>query len=316
MIQVRNLTKRYGPVLAVDDVSFDVDEGGVTGFLGPNGAGKTTTIRILSCYQPATSGTATVGGFDVFSHSIEVRRRVGYLPESAPLYPEMRTREYLSFRARLRGMGPSERASAIRRVSERCWLGEFIDRPIGHLSKGMRQRVGLADALLHDPPVLILDEPTVGLDPNQIRETRHLIQDLGAHHTVLLSSHILHEVEQTCTKAIIIAGGRIVASGSPRELREQFAARGRVVAEVQAPRKDLEAGVKGISGVRSIDVTTDDGWLRLAVDVSEGRDVREDLYRLVAANGWGLREIRREGPTLEDFFVQVTAAQVEQTARR
>jgi ABC-2 type transport system ATP-binding protein len=316
MIQVRNLTKRYGPVLAVDDVSFDVDEGGVTGFLGPNGAGKTTTIRILSCYQPATSGTATVGGFDVFSHSIEVRRRVGYLPESAPLYPEMRTREYLSFRARLRGMGPSERASAIRRVSERCWLGEFIDRPIGHLSKGMRQRVGLADALLHDPPVLILDEPTVGLDPNQIRETRHLIQDLGAHHTVLLSSHILHEVEQTCTKAIIIAGGRIVASGSPRELREQFAARGRVVAEVQAPRKDLEAGVKGISGVRSIDVTTDDGWLRLAVDVSEGRDVREDLYRLVAAKGWGLREIRREGPTLEDFFVQVTAAQVEQTARR
>jgi ABC-2 type transport system ATP-binding protein len=316
MIQVRNLTKRYGPVLAVDDVSFDVDEGGVTGFLGPNGAGKTTTIRILSCYQPATSGTATVGGFDVFSHSIEVRRRVGYLPESAPLYPEMRTREYLSFRARLRGMGPSERVSAIRRVSERCWLGEFIDRPIGHLSKGMRQRVGLADALLHDPPVLILDEPTVGLDPNQIRETRHLIQDLGAHHTVLLSSHILHEVEQTCTKAIIIAGGRIVASGSPRELREQFAARGRVVAEVQAPRKDLEAGVKGISGVRSIDVTTDDGWLRLAVDVSEGRDVREDLYRLVAANGWGLREIRREGPTLEDFFVQVTAAQVEQTARR
>jgi ABC-2 type transport system ATP-binding protein len=316
MIQVRNLTKRYGPVLAVDDVSFDVDEGGVTGFLGPNGAGKTTTIRILSCYQPATSGTATVGGFDVFSHSIEVRRRVGYLPESAPLYPEMRTREYLSFRARLRGMGPSERVSAIRRVSERCWLGEFIDRPIGHLSKGMRQRVGLADALLHDPPVLILDEPTVGLDPNQIRETRHLIQDLGAHHTVLLSSHILHEVEQTCTEAIIIAGGRIVASGSPRELREQFAARGRVVAEVQAPRKDLEAGVKGISGVRSIDVTTDDGWLRLAVDVSEGRDVREDLYRLVAANGWGLREIRREGPTLEDFFVQVTAAQVEQTARR
>ena len=232
MIEVRNLTKRYGSFQAVDDITFSVDRGGVVGFLGPNGAGKTTTIRILSCFHPATSGAARVAGFDVFTHSMDVRARVGYLPESTPLYPEMRVREYLNFRGKLRGMGPSERTAAVRRVTDRCWLGEFINRPIGHLSKGMRQRVGLADAIMHDPPVLILDEPTIGLDPTQIRETRNLIKELGERHTVLLSSHILHEVEATCTRTIIIASGKIVASGSPQELRDRFSARAKIVAEV------------------------------------------------------------------------------------
>jgi len=197
MIQVRNLTKRYGSLLAVDDITFDVDRGGVVGFLGPNGAGKTTTLRILSCYQPATGGSADIAGFDVFKDSMEVRRRVGYLPESTPLYPEMRVREYLHFRGKLRGLTYPQRVDAIKRVTERCWLSEFVDRPIGQLSKGMRQRVGLADAIMHDPEVLILDEPTIGLDPAQIRETRNLIKELGERHTVLLSSHILPEVEQT-----------------------------------------------------------------------------------------------------------------------
>lgn len=240
MIRVNNLTKRYGPVLAVDNITFHVERGGVVGFLGPNGAGKTTTLRVLTCYQPATSGSAAIAGYDVFGDSMEVRRRVGYLPESTPLYPEMRVREYLHFRGKLRGMAPQERVAAIRRVAERCWLGDFIERPIGQLSKGMKQRVGLADAIMHGPEVLILDEPTLGLDPTQIRETRNLIKELGEHHTILLSSHILPEVEQTCTRTIIIASGRIVASGSPQELSDQLGAKARVIAEMRGPAEEIE----------------------------------------------------------------------------
>jgi ABC-2 type transport system ATP-binding protein len=315
MISVRNLSKRYGSFLAVDDISFDVERGGVVGFLGPNGAGKTTTIRILACYHPASSGSASVAGFDVFSDSMEVRRRLGYLPESTPLYPEMRVREYLHFRGKLRGMGLSDRETAIRRVADRCWLEDFIDRPIGQLSKGMRQRVGLADALLHDPDVLILDEPTIGLDPTQIRETRNLIKELGERHTVLLSSHILHEVEQICGRTIIIASGKIVASGSPQELRDKFSAGGRIVAEVRAPMADIERRARELPGVAGVQAAASDGWVRLAVRAQGDHDVREDLYRLSADNGWSLRELRREGATLEDFFVQVTAEQNVQRAK-
>jgi len=309
MIQVRNLSKRYGSLLAVDNISFDVERGGVVGFLGPNGAGKTTTIRILSCYHPATSGSASVAGFDVFKDSMEVRRRVGYLPESTPLYPEMRVREYLNFRGKLRGLSYQQRVDAIRRVTDRCWLGEFVDRPIGQLSKGMRQRVGLADAIMHDPEVLILDEPTIGLDPTQIRETRNLVKELGERHTVLLSSHILSEVEQTCGRTIIIASGRIVASGSPQELRNRFSAQARVVAEVRGPQQEVESSTRGLSGVQKVEVSSNNGWVRVAVDAKPDLDVREDLYRLTTAKGWMLRELRREGATLEDFFVQVTAEQ-------
>jgi len=313
MIRVTNLSKRYGSLLAVDDVSFDVERGGVVGFLGPNGAGKTTTIRILSCYQPATSGSASVAGFDVFKDSLKVRRRVGYLPENTPLYPEMRVREYLHFRGKLRGMSRDSRLGAVRTVADRCWLGDFIDRPIGQLSKGMKQRVGLADALLHDPEVLILDEPTIGLDPAQIRETRNLIKELGERHTVLLSSHILSEVEQTCSRAIIIASGRIVASGSPQELRNRFSARGRVIAEMRAPQSEVEAGVRSLPGVDKVETSPADGWVRICLEAKPDHDVREGLFHLATSKSWTLRELRREGATLEDFFVQVTA---EQQVRR
>ena len=312
MIRVKNLTKRYGPVLAVDDITFHVERGGVVGFLGPNGAGKTTTMRILTCFHTATSGTASIGGFDVFKDSLEVRRRVGYLPENTPLYPEIRVREYLSFRGKLLDMSYPDRVSAIRRVAERCWLGDFIDRPIGHLSKGMRQRVGLAEAIMHEPEVLILDEPTLGLDPGQIRETRNLIMELGRHHTVLLSSHILPEVEQTCGRAIIIAAGKIVASGSPQELRDRFSASGRVIAEVKGPLEQIEQAVRSLSGVVKVDASSKNGWIRLAVEPKPNTDVREDIFRLTTDKGWSLREIRREGATLEDFFVQVTAKQQDQ----
>ncbi len=316
MIQVRNLTKRYGSFLAVDDISFDVDRGGVVGFLGPNGAGKTTTLRILSCYHPATSGSAGIAGFDVFKDSMEVRRRVGYLPESTPLYPEMRVREYLHFRGKLRGLTYPQRGDAIRRVTEKCWLGDFVDRPIGQLSKGMRQRVGLADAIMHDPEVLILDEPTIGLDPTQIRETRNLIKELGERHTVLLSSHILPEVEQTCSRAIIIASGKIVASGSPQDLRNRFSAQARVVAEMRGPQLEVESSARSLPGVQRVEASANNGWVRLAVDAKPNQDIREDLFRLTTSKGWTLRELRREGATLEDFFVQVTTEQAQRDKPR
>jgi len=309
MIRVSQLTKRYGEVLAVDHISFDIEKGGIVGFLGPNGAGKTTTIRMLTCYHPATSGSVRMAGLDVFKDSIEVRRRIGYLPESTPLYPEMRVREYLQFRGKLRGLTFSERATAIKRASDRCWLGDFINRPIGQLSKGMKQRVGLADAIMHSPDVLILDEPTVGLDPTQIRETRNLIEELGQEHTVLLSSHILHEVEQVCTRTIIIAGGKIVASGSPQELRDKFTAQGKIVAELQGPKEDVEKSVQAINGVTSVEVISENGWVKVSVDSQPETDVREDIFKLASAKGWSLREIRRDGATLEDFFIKVTAQQ-------
>jgi len=309
MIRVTNLTKRYGPVLAVDNISFHVERGGVVGILGPNGAGKSTTIRILTCYQPATQGSATIGGFDVFKDSMEVRRRVGYLPETTPLYPEMRVREFLHFRGKLRGLDRPERMDAIRMVVDRCWLGDFIDRPIGHLSKGMKQRVGLADAIMHDPDVLILDEPTLGLDPTQIRETRNLIKELGERHTILLSSHILHEVEQTCTRTIIIAAGKIVASGSPQELRDQLATQAKVIAEMKASKEEVETATQSLPGVDKIDLSASNGWVRLAIHAKDNHDVREDIYQMSKAKGWSLRELRREGASLEDFFIQVIAKQ-------
>ncbi len=315
MIRVTNLTKRFGSVVAVDDISFHVERGAVVGFLGPNGAGKSTTIRILACYQAATHGSATIDGHDVFSDSMAVRRRIGYLPESAPLYGEMRVREYLNFRGKLRRMTHPQRKTAIKSVSDRCWLGDFIDRPIGQLSKGMKQRVGLADAIMHDPDVLILDEPTVGLDPNQIRETCHLIRELGQRHTILLCSHILHEVEQTCSTAIIIASGRIVASGSLDELREQFRSDGRVIAEIKGPEREIEAKTRALSGVSAVELSAENGWTRLTVSTKPKTDVREELYKLTTQQGWSLREIRRESGSLEDFFIQVTAKQHERQGK-
>ncbi len=317
MIQVKNLTKAYGPHLAVDNISFRVDEGEIVGFLGPNGAGKSTTMRILTCYMPATGGSASVAGFDVFTQSMDVRRNIGYLPEGNPLYPEMRAREFLNFRGKLRGMIKPDREAAIKRVTDRCWLGEFIDRPIGQLSKGMKQRVGLADALLHDPKVLILDEPTIGLDPTQIRETRRLISDLARKHTIILSSHILPEVEATCQRIIIIAGGKIRRSGTISEVREGIKGASRLIAEIRGPKQEVETAVRGIAGVKSVDSSNVDGWNRLRIESSEGQDVRESVASMAARHNWGLRELRLEVGSLEEFFVQITAeAAAERAAAR
>ncbi len=312
MIRVQNLTKTFGEVRAVDGVSFSIGEGEIVGFLGPNGAGKTTTLRVLTCYLPATSGSASVAGHDVFSDSMAVRRLVGYLPENTPLDGQMRCREYLNFRGKIRGLGRGVRESAIKRVIELCWLGDFIDRPIHQLSKGMRQRVGLADALLHDPKVLILDEPTIGLDPTQIRETRNLIRDLARRHTVLLSSHILPEVEATCERTIIIAGGRIVASGSPEELKERILGGSQLIAEISGPAKDVTKAVASLDGVHKVEGGADDGWQRLRIEPKKGCDPREAIFKVVKAKGWGLRELRLEVGSLEEFFVQITAKQAEE----
>lgn len=305
MIEVRNLSKYYGSFCAVNGISFSIREGEVVGFLGPNGAGKTTTIRVLTCFQPASSGSATVAGHDVLSDSMAVRSKVGYMPESVPLYHEMRVNEYLNFRGKIRGLPADKRRKAIERVTERCWLGDVIRRPIGHLSKGYRQRVGLADALLHNPPVLILDEPTIGLDPRQIRETRSLIQSLAQDHTVLLSSHILPEVEATCQRIIIINKGQIVASGTPAELRARVTVDSDIVAEIKAPLAELENVLGKVSGVRSVRGSAQDGWSRVSVATS--KDVREEINRLAAERKWPLRELRRDIATLEDFFVKIVA---------
>lgn len=307
MIEVRNLTKDYGRVRAIEGISFSVGEGEIVGFLGPNGAGKTTTIRILTCFQPATAGSASVAGHDVFSASLKVRERVGYLPESVPLYPEMRVREYLDFRGKLRGMERAARRKAIDAVAQRCWIADVIDRPIGQLSKGYRQRVGLSDALLHNPKVLILDEPTVGLDPAQIRETRSLIRDLAREHTVMLSSHILPEVEATCKRIIIISKGRIVASGTPDELRQRIGADARLVAEIRAPERDVAAGIRALQGVADVRCDAADGWTRAAV--STRADLREAIHRLAVERNWPLRELRRDTASLEEFFVRIVSGE-------
>lgn len=298
--------------MAVDRVSFQVNKGEIVGFLGPNGAGKSTTIKMLTCYMPPTSGGASVNGFDIFKQSEQVRENLGYLPENVPLYTEMRVEEYLDFRGRLRKMDRASRQKRIDYVCERCWLTKVRRRQIGHLSKGFRQRVGLADALLHDPPVLIFDEPTVGLDPTQIRETRKLIRELAGKHTVMLSTHILPEVEAVCDRAIVIAGGKIVAQGTPDELRTSRRMTARVLVECRGPAKEVETALERVSGVGKVELLDGEGngqYVVAALRPKEGYDIREEVARTVIQHGWPLREIRLEAATLEEFFVQVTANQ-------
>jgi ABC-2 type transport system ATP-binding protein len=309
------LTKEYGLTRAVDQISFEVPKGQVVGFLGPNGAGKSTTLKMLTCYLPPTSGGATVNGFDIFHQSEKVRESLGYLPENVPLYLEMRVDEYLDFRGRLRKMPRAERRKRMDYVLERCWLNNVSKRVIGHLSKGYRQRVGLADSLLHNPAVIILDEPTVGLDPTQIRETRKLIKDLGGDHTIMLSTHILPEVEAVCDRAIVIARGKIVAQGTPDELRSSRRMQARVLVECKGPSDEVETALGHVSGVSKVEIltgvngSTDKSYTLAAVRPTDGRDVREEVARTVIQKGWPLREIRLEHATLEEFFVQVTANQ-------
>jgi len=318
VIAVRELTKVYGQTLAVDHISFEVSRGQIVGFLGPNGAGKSTTLKMLTCYLPPTSGGATVNGFDIFHQSMQVRQNLGYLPENVPLYTEMKVVEYLDFRGRLRKMERAQLRKRIEYVVERCWLKGVETKTIGHLSKGYRQRVGLADALLHNPAVLILDEPTVGLDPTQIRETRKLIKDLGGHHTVILSTHILPEVEATCDRAIVIAAGRIVAQGSPDELRASRRMTARVLVECRGPEQEVSNVLARVSGVHKVEVLTtahdqdktrDNGYITAALRAKEGYDIREEVARTLIQHGWPLREIRLEHASLEEFFIQVTADQ-------
>jgi ABC-2 type transport system ATP-binding protein len=320
VISVSQLTKVFGQTLAVDHISFEVPRGQIVGFLGPNGAGKSTTLRMLTCYLPPTSGGATVNGFDIFHESEKVRENLGYLPENVPLYLEMKVHEYLDFRGRLRKMPREERKKRIDYVIDRCWLGNVRRRTIGHLSKGYRQRVGLADSLLHNPPVLILDEPTVGLDPTQIIETRKLVKELGGDHTVMLSTHILPEVETVCDRAIIIAGGKIVAEGSPDELRASRRMQARVLVECRGPAREVEQALSRVSGVGKVELLNTNGhsdaaaagdgkYVTAAIRPKESYDVREEVARTLIQHGWPLREIRLEHATLEEFFVQVTASQ-------
>jgi len=320
MIDVKHLTKWYGRVLAVDNISFHVDKGMIVGFLGPNGAGKSTTLKVLTSYLPATAGKVSIAGHDVLEDSLAVRRNIGYMPEAVPLYPEMRVGELLMFRAALRDIPSRDRKAAIDRVAERCWLSipdDVMRRRVGELSRGYKQRVGLAEAMLHNPPVLVLDEPTIGLDPNQIRAMRELIQELGRNHTIILSSHILAEVEQTCNHIIVIAGGQIVADGTPENLRKKVSGPSQVLAEIRgAEQAALAKAIGAIEGVHKVDVSGIGDWTRLAIECDGKSDRRAEIYRLVAEKGWQLRELRHTGGSLEDFFVQVTYRQNMQSARR
>jgi len=313
MIDVKHLTKWYGRTLAVDDISFHVNAGKVVGFLGPNGAGKSTTLRILTCYLPATSGQVTVAGANVFTDSVAVREQIGYMPENVPLYGEMRVREYLMFRAALREIPRKQRSGAVDRVLEQCWLSKPEDmsrRRLDQLSRGYRQRVGLADILLHEPPVLVLDEPTIGLDPAQVREMRNLIRQLGDEHTVILSSHILAEVEQICNELIIIAGGKIAAQGTAKELREQVTGPSGLIVELKGASADeMAAAMSAIEGAQEVTSERAGNWSRLLVKAAEDADLRPAVAAKAAEKGYQLRELRRQVGSLEDFFVQITYEQ-------
>ena len=307
MIEVANLTKRYAGNPAVSDISFTVKRGEIVGLLGPNGAGKSTTMRILSCYLPATSGTVRIAGLDVFAESDEVRRRIGYMPENNPLHPDMRVREYLKFRARLKGLGRKQSRQRADVVMEQCSLTDVSRRIIGHLSKGYRQRVGLADALVHEPELIILDEPTIGLDPNQIRLVRQLIKGLGGTHTVLVSTHILPEAEVTCHRVVIMFEGKILAADTPENLQKLMSSRSQVIAEIAAPAAELLECWAQMAEIEQYDVSPCEGeYFRCALTPRDGLDLRPHIYRLAHQRGWPLRELTRSRHSLEDIYVQVT----------
>lgn len=301
MIQVQNLTHYYGPTRAIHNLNFRVDKGEIVGFLGPNGAGKTTTMRILTGFMPPSEGTAQVAGFDVFYDSLEVRRRVGYMPETVPLYPEMTVRAYLDYMGALRKL--PKRKQAIERAMEACGITDHANRMIAKLSKGYRQRVGLAQAILHEPEVLILDEPTIGLDPRQVTEVRALIREIGREHTVILSSHILPEVSQTCGRVLIIHKGEIVAEGTPEELTARLQGAERVLVRVANGAPQVMAALRQVDGVLDVE-RLDDGAYQ--VSCVKGSDRRAELARVVVERGWGLLELRSVGMSLEDIFLQLT----------
>jgi len=307
VIEVQHLTKRYGRITAVDDVSFRVERGEILGFLGPNGAGKTTTMRILAGYMPATEGKATVAGFDVFDQPIEAKRRTGYLPETPPLYPDMSVVEYLTFVAKVKGVPPTERVQRIKAVMDRTRIADMANRLCAKLSKGYKQRVGLAQALIHNPDVLILDEPTAGLDPKQIIETRQLIKELAGNHTIILSTHILPEVSQTCQRVVIINKGHVVAIDTPDALTARLRGSETMYVQVDANGSDAAAALGGVAGVtRVVESDRRNGMVAYEVDSESGRDVRRELAKTIVTNGWGLLELRPMRMSLEDIFLSLT----------
>jgi ABC-2 type transport system ATP-binding protein len=314
LIEVQGLTKLYGERTAIQDLSFSVPRGQVLGFLGPNGAGKSTTMRILTGYIAATAGTATLAGFDVFRQSLEVRRRVGYLPETAPLYDEMRVAGFLDFVSKVRRVPPSKRAVRVDAAIEACGLVERRDEVIGRLSRGLRQRVGIAQAIVHEPEVLILDEPTAGLDPAQTRETRDLIKRLGEQRTVILSSHVLSEVEATCERVLIINEGRIVADGTPAQLAQRFGT-GRsheIEVSVRGEAEAVAAALRSVEGVDEVRIVGDDPEAVDALVTTSRADLSAELSRVLVEAGFGLLEVRARTLSLEDIFLQATAADTDE----
>ncbi len=303
MIEVINLTKFYGTVPALRQVSFKVEQGEVVGFLGPNGAGKTTALRILTCFMPPTSGTARVADLDCQQRSLEVRAKIGYLPENVPLYLDMTTRRFLTFAAAAKRVPRSRQGKEIRRVMQVCDITSVAERIIGHLSKGYRQRIGIAQALLNDPPILILDEPTIGLDPTQIVEIRSLIKQLGTERTIIVSSHILPEVSQICQRILIINHGQIIATDTPANLTAQLQKNLRVFLEVEGPEDEILKNLSDMAGVLSINPT--DGSGRYLIETMRGEDLRPELARTVVENGWHLRELKLQDLSLEDIFIQL-----------
>ncbi len=308
MIEVQHLTKRYGRVTAVDDVSFRVEKGEILGFLGPNGAGKTSTMRVITGYMPPSEGKAIVAGFDVFTHPLEAKKRTGYLPETPPLYPDMTVREYLTFAARIKAgeLSTADRKTRVEQVMKKTHVDDMANRQCGKLSKGYRQRVGIAQALVHDPEVLVLDEPTAGLDPKQITETRELIRGLGGNHTIVLSTHILPEVAQTCARVVIINKGKVVAVDTPENLTHELKGAAALYVQVGS-QQDATSVLSGVAGVRSVTMADrHEEFVGYEVEAEPNRDVRTDVARAVVNGGLGLLELRPMRMSLEEIFLQLT----------
>jgi ABC-2 type transport system ATP-binding protein len=307
MIEVENLTKRYGPTLAVSDVTFQAQNGEVLGFLGPNGAGKTTTMRVITGYFPPSEGRVRVAGFDVVEQPLEAKRRTGYLPETPPVYPDMTVTEYLAFVGRIKGVAGRELQSRLAEISERCAITDVLNRQTGKLSKGYRQRVGLAQALIHNPEVLVLDEPTAGLDPKQIIETRELIKGLAGRHTVILSTHILPEAAKTCQRVVVINAGKIVAVGTPDELTRRLQGFETILLTVEGAQAEVTEKLQRVEGVSQVEPRDSaDGRATYEVHAEKGKDVRSELARAVVESQWKLYELKTSGLSLEDIFLKLT----------
>jgi ABC-2 type transport system ATP-binding protein len=315
VIEVDNLTKRYGRTTAVDGISFMVKKGEILGFLGPNGAGKTTTMRILTCYLPPTEGTARVAGHDVFEEPLEVKKRVGYIPETPPLYPDMDVQDFLGFCAKIKGVAKSDRRRRVDAAIEKCRVGDVRKTLIGRLSKGYRQRVGLAQAILHDPEVLILDEPTAGLDPKQIIETRDLIKGLGGEHTIILSTHILPEVSMTCGRVVIINKGKVVAEDTPENLTHRLRGAGTLRLDVRGDAAALAEALRSVPGVTVVRPHAEaDGVSVIDVEAAPGADVRAELARAVVQKGTDLLGLQQVGMSLEEIFLHLTTSEAHAEA--